>query len=274
MVLIPFLIGIIVMWSILYYNKHNYRITNNSVLCFTGGLGSGKTLTAVKQAIRHHNKMMDIYLIKKLFYTITGKKVDKMILQRPYIYSNIPINHKSYIELNRLHLTLNAHINEGSTVLIDEVGQFASQYDWNKETVKNEFQEFVRFFRHYVNGRLILTDQNSDNIAVGLRRRINIIYNLDDLKKILPIPYFTLVKINITPITVTEDLKTIANTDVNLLDKHYIFMLITKRFYESRCYRKRYDKVPYDNATGHIPNSLYTNNFIDLGDETKNVQAS
>jgi hypothetical protein len=73
---------------------------------------------------------------------------------------------------------------------------------------------------------------------------------------------------------VTEDLKTIANTDVNLLDKHYIFMLITKRFYESRCYRKRYDKVPYDNATGHIPNSLYTNNFIDLGDESKNVQIS
>jgi hypothetical protein len=50
-------------------------------------------------------------------------------------------------------------------------------------------------------------------------------------------------------------------------------MLITKRFYESRCYRKRYDKVSYDNTTGHIPNSLYTN-FIDLGDETKNVQTS
>ena len=280
MVLILFLVAVSIVYAILWFNKHTFKISNNTVLAFTGGLGSGKTLSAVHFTIKSYNRSLDRWIIRKLWLQLLIKlgstKARVNLIEhktkKPFIFSNIPIKSKAYIPLTKEHLTLKTGINEYSVVLIDEVGQFASQYDWNKETVKNEFQEFVRFFRHYINGRLILTDQNSDNIAVGLRRRINVIYNLDDLKKLLPIPYLTLVKINITPITVTEDLKTIANTDVNLLDKHYILMLVTKRFYESRCYRKRYDKVPYDNTTGHVPNSLYTNYFIDLGEEKKNVQ--
>jgi hypothetical protein len=271
MVLILFIvIGII--YIFLYFNKHSFKVSNNTVLAFTGGLGSGKTLSAVSYTIKSYNRAMDRYLIKKLWLSILKKLGNKKALvnlielktKKPYIFSNIPIKSKAYIPLTKEHLTLRTGINEYSTVLIDEVGQFASQYDWNKETVKNEFQEFVRFFRHYINGRLILTDQNSDNIAVGLRRRINVIYNLDNLQKLLPIPYFTLVRIKITPITVTEDIKNIKQTDVGARDEHWLWLLITKKFYESRCYKHRYDRVPYDNVTGSMPNSLYTNEFIEL----------
>ena len=272
MVLILFLVAVSIVYAILWFNKHTFKISNNTVLAFTGGLGSGKTLSAVHFTIKSYNRSLDRWIIRKLWLQLLIKlgstKARVNLIEhktkKPFIFSNIPIKSKAYIPLTKEHLTLKTGINEYSVVLIDEVGQFASQYDWNKETVKNEFQEFVRFFRHYINGRLILTDQNSDNIAVGLRRRINIIYNLDNLQKLLPIPRFTIVRIKITPVTVTEDIKNIKNTDVGARDEHWLWLLITNKYYESRCYKHRYDKVPYDNVTGSMPNSLYTNEFIEL----------
>lgn len=261
------LIVIIAIIYVLYkINQKVYKISNNSVLAFTGGLGSGKTLTAVSVGISKLRKQRLKWWLNQKFAITTNQKLKRLKNKNtpPLIYSNIPLKSKHYVLLTKAHLTLEQSIHEYSIVLIDEIGQFASQYDWDNPLVKNELQEFIRFYRHYIDGTLILTDQNSDNIVVPIRRRINVIYNLNDLVKLLPIPNFTLIRTQITPITMTEGLMTVEKTDVGELEKHYIYMLITKKWYESRMYKHRYDRVPYDNTTGHIPNSLFTNEFIDL----------
>lgn len=266
MVLIWLLVLVGVIYVLYRINQRIYKISNNSVLAFTGGLGSGKTLTAVKVGIRKHQRQKLIWWLKQHIKITQKQKLNALKSKDnpPLIYSNIPIKSKYYVPLTKDHLVLDRKIHEHSIVLIDEVGQFASQYDWENPLVKNELQEFIRFYRHYIDGTLIMTDQNSDNIVVAIRRRINVIYNLNDAVKLLPIPGFTLMRIQITPITVTEGLMTVEKTDVGELQKHYVYWLLTKKWYESRMYKHRYDVVPYEQTQGRVPNSLFTNEFIDL----------
>jgi hypothetical protein len=263
LILLIFIVGLYYLWVI---NKKIYKISNNSVLAFTGGLGSGKSLTAVHTAIKKHKKQYRSWKFNQLIAITPKARVRRMKYKNtpPLIYSNIPIKYKHYVELTKEHLILDTKIHEYSIVLIDEVGQFAGRYDWGNPLVKNELQEFIRFYRHYIDGTLIITDQNSDNIVVDIRRRINVIYNLNDLVKLVPIPYFTLMRIQITPITITEDVMTIEKTDVGELMKHYIYHLVIKKRYESRMYKHRYDHVPYQTTIGSNPDSLYTNKFIEL----------
>lgn len=260
------ILTVLIFYYLWVINKKIYKISNNSVLAFTGGLGSGKSLTAVLTAIKKHKKRYFWWKLNQMIAITPKARVRQMQYKNtpPLIYSNIPIKYKHYVELTKEHLVLEKSIHEYSIVLIDEVGQFAGRYDWGNPLVKNELQEFIRFYRHYIDGTLIITDQNSDNIVVDIRRRINVIYNLNDLVKLVPIPGFTLMRIQITPITITEDVMTIEKTDVGELMKHYIYHFVVKKRYESRMYKHRYDHIPYDPTNGKTPNSLYTNKFIEL----------
>lgn len=266
MVLIPLLIliGALFIWYKIH--KHVYKVSNNSVICFTGGLGSGKTLFGVYYALGRLARRRIQYKWKQRFRKIFNyAKYELYKDSEPLLYSNIPVRSPYYVPLTADHITLDRKINEHSVVFIDELGQVASQHDWNKTKVKVNINEYIRFFRHYIDGSLIVTDQSADEIAVGIRRRINVIYNLNDLVKLIPIPRFTLIRTTITPITVIEDLHTIEKTDVGEAEKHYIYaLLIGKKFYESRTYKHRYDNVTLVPESPHNPPSLYTNDFIEI----------
>jgi hypothetical protein len=267
MVLILFLLligAVFIWWKI---HKHVYKVSNNSVICFTGGLGSGKTLFGVYYALGRVAKRRRQFKWKQRFRKVFNYASYELYKDsEPLLYSNIPINSPYFVELTGDHITLERKINEHSVVFIDELGQVASQHDWNKTKVKVNLNEYIRFFRHYIDGSLIVTDQSADEIAVGIRRRINVIYNLNDLVKLLPIPGFTLIRTTITPITVIEDLQTVEKTDVGELEKHYIYALLIgfRKMYESRTYKHRYDNVTLIPESPSTPPSLYTNEFIEI----------
>lgn len=259
------LIGALYVWYRIH--KHVYKVSNNSVICFTGGLGSGKTLMGVYYALGRLSKRRRQYKFKQFFRKIFKPAYYELYKDsEPLLYSNIPINSPYFVELQAEHITLDRKINEYSVVFIDELGQVASQHDWNKTKVKINLNEYIRFFRHYIDGSLIVTDQSADEIAVGIRRRINVIYNLNDLVKLIPIPGFTLIRTTITPITVIEDLQTVEKTDVGELEKHFIYALLLgrKKMYESRTYKHRYDNVTLIPDIPQTPASLYTNDFIEI----------
>jgi hypothetical protein len=261
------LIGVLYLWWQL--NKRIYKVSNNSVICFTGGLGSGKTLFGVYYALGRLAKRRRSYKIKQ-FFRKRFNYVKYLVYKdsEPLLYSNIPIRSKHYVNLTQEHITLERKINENSVVFLDEIGQVASQHDWNKPLVKGNINEYIRFFRHYIDGSLIVTDQSADEIAVGIRRRINVIYNLNDFVKLLPIPYFTIARTTITPVTIIENLQTVEKTDVGEIDKHFIYaFLIGKPRYASRTYKHRYDHVTLIPENPQYPDSLYTNDFIEIPDK-------
>jgi hypothetical protein len=229
-----FIIAIILSIYFLFVYFSQKKVPNNTVIAFTGGLGSGKTFLGVKYAIKHHKKMRMMYRLG-------------IIKTKPLFYSNIPIRYerKSWaFILEYDHLTLKSRIPEYSTIFIDELGQFASQYDYQNPYVMMYLQEFIRFYRHYTDGKLIITDQTSSNIVVAIRRRINQIYNLHDFKRFFGFWY--IVKVN--EILLTEDIMNIKQTDQD--DEPYFmgylpFKHLKLLNYLNPFYLKKYDSRTY-----------------------------
>lgn len=242
--IILFVILIVILWRI----ASSYRLkTFDTVLAFTGGLGSGKTFLSVQQARRLLRKKR---FKVKLYNTFHPK--DR--LPRPLLYSSIPVRvskEEMAVKLTADHLLLQKQIVLNSVVFIDEVGGFCSQFDY-KATNSAIFDEFVRFFRHYVQGYLIVNDQCSENIVLQVRRRLNTVYNLMGFRTFLGLIYW----LRVRNISVSEEIKTIEeqNTEDNM--KLLIGLLPHFRAYDTHCYHCRYVGVPKALEHVHVTMSM------------------
>lgn len=247
---------IMVMW-LLFTSK---RVPKDTVIALTGGLGTGKTLIGTAVALKSYKKLLWLWILGFL-------KEDKKRVPMPLFYSNIPIKVKmplpirliaktdKYIWTKKLtyeHLTMVDRINEYSVIFIDELGQFADQYSHDNPFVMQYIQTFIRFYRHFIDGRLVITDQSSSNIVVAVRRRLNVIYNLHDFRRRLLYFY----KVSVDPVMISEDMTTFKNASDqdqehfsgHLPFKWFKFLDISRLFsykrYDSRCYSPLYGHVP------------------------------
>jgi hypothetical protein len=262
---------------IFLYNYFKQKhIPNNTVLAFTGALGSGKSFLAVRTGIKYFKRTLRTRALFRLIPLPVLGFGKKYLPEEPQFYSSIPVyigrlwiffgKKRWATQLEEDHLLLNSRIVEYSVVFIDEIGAFASQHDWDSPFVMIKLQEFMRFFRHYVDGLLILTDQSSSNIVVDIRRRINQIYHLSDFRKY----FFMFYKINVSEIHITEDLINMRDADEQ--EQPYFFGFVPMKWmyllpfftkhYDSRCYSINYlaDYADYEN----IWSKLKTNYFIEM----------
>lgn len=239
--LILIAIGIWVAWRIFT----SYRLTTyDTVVAFTGGLGSGKSLMSVEMAIKLLRRQR-----RRVFWkNLLRKKSEK--LPTPLLYSSIPVRvsrKEMATKLTEQHLTLQEKLIRGSVIFIDEIGSFCSQFDYKAKNA-DVFDEFIRFYRHYTKGGFIVcNDQCSENIVLQVRRRINTVYNLMGFRKWFGLFY----TVHVRNISVSEEIKTIE--EQNAEDNTRIlfgFMPIFRR-YDTWCYAPRYDYVPDSEPQRH-----------------------
>jgi len=261
----------------LYYFFTSKKQSKDTVTCFTGGLGSGKTFMAVKTALSWVKMQNLIYLLSfiPLVRFFIGKR------SKAYLYSNFPIivgrrfiffgKPKYSRVLKREHILMTEILPQGCCVCIDEIGQFASQYDYDNPYVMEYLQEFIRFYRHYLGGKLILTDQCSANIVVCLRRRISIIYCLSNFRRVLCILPFYLT--DVQEFSLSEE----QIQSVNVLDretsKERFFGFLQYKWisrhlklfkYDSRCYSIMYMAEKNKTNAPLKWEKLKTNYLIDI----------
>ena len=233
-----------VSWKIISsYRLHTY----DTVLAFTGGLGSGKSFMSVSKA-------RELLARKRFKVKVHNFFHPRDKLPRPLLYSSIPVRvskKEMAIKLTADHLLLQRQIVLNSVVFIDEVGGFCSQFDY-KATNSAIFDEFIRFFRHYVQGYLIVNDQCSENIVLQVRRRLNTVYNLMGFRTFLGLIYW----LRVRNISVSEEIKTIEeqNTEDNM--KLLIGLLPRFRAYDTHCYHCRYVGVPSLVEDVHVSMSM------------------
>lgn len=233
--MIQILFLILIAW-VIWRLWHSYRLnTYDTVLAFTGGLGSGKTFMSVLKARQLLRK-------KRILVAWHNFWHPKDRQPRPLLYSNIPVKvskTEMAVRLTWQHLLLQRKIVLNSVVLIDEVGGFCSQFDYRASN-SEAFDEFVRFFRHYVQGYLIVNDQCSENIVLQVRRRLNTVYNLMGFRTFLGLVYW----LRVRNISVSEEIKTVEEQDTEDNMTLLIGLLPRFRAYDTHCYSVRYDSVP------------------------------
>jgi hypothetical protein len=239
------LISVIVFGAIFVFNwLGQKKMADNTVVMFTGALGSGKSFLAVHKSIVYYKRVMFWRSIIRILFKNYMKDKPLFLSNIPvYIGKSFPIIGKPVWaeKLTWEHIILERRIPEYSVVLIDELGQFASQYDFDNAFVMSNIQEFMRFFRHYIDGRLYITDQSSSNIVVPIRRRINQIYNLSDFKRFFIFFY----KVNVQEVHIMEDLINVNETNSGEQYDYFFGFLPLKLFYTLKLLTKHYDSRCY-----------------------------
>ena len=231
------LIIIPVVLLILWWRTYHLN-TFDTVVAFTGGLGSGKSFLSVDTALRLLRRNRWRVWLHNLF----SRKSKRW--ERPRLYSSIPvrISRKEWAtELTDGHLLLQERITPRSVVFLDEIGGYCSQFDY-KAVNSAAFDEFVRFFRHYTRGGYIVcNDQCSENIVLQVRRRLNTVYNLMTFRKWF---FGRIYTVKVRNISISEEIKTVEEGMTEESYRYLFgFMPFFKR-YDTHCYAGRYEVVP------------------------------
>lgn len=235
-------IVIIALVLLVFWFVKPYIISYDTVLLFTGGLGSGKSLLSSEYALR---------LLKKNRFKVWWHNLMPWNWQkekqyaRPLLYSSIPfrVSRKEWaIQLTPDHLLLQKYIVPRSVCYLDELDSFANQFDFKLDPILNNFNEFCRLYRHYTRGGYLVTNtQASDNCVLQIRRRINTCFNLMQFKKW----FFIFYTVKIRNISLSEELKTVeeGNVEDNMCIKFGILPVFL-RHYDTYCYSDRFVTVP------------------------------
>ena len=246
------LIVLLLLGLILFFILKPYFIKYDTIICFTGGLGSGKSFNSSNVAVNLLKRMrFKIWIYNHLPWNRKRKK------ERPQLYSNIPVR-IGFFENARVlkdeHLLLQERLPEKSIVYIDEIDQFANQLEFRnpnlarlKDGSGGAFDEFCRFFRHYTKGGyLVINTQCSDNIVLNVRRRFNTFFNLFHFRAWgIPLIWPNIIySCKIRNMSLSEDVKVIeeGNTEDNMRNLIGFFPLF--RRYDTYCYSERYATVP------------------------------
>lgn len=257
---------------VLYKYVKSYKLqTNNTILCITGTMGTGKTFVGSAMALKlykRQNLKHKIYKRFPLFRFVCRESVNPA-----HIYSNIPLRLKGKEDkivwsevLTDRHILCLDTLPENCVVFIDELGQFCSQWEFDNPYVMQNVQILVRFFRHFTNGKMIVTDQVSSNIVKPIRDRLGYVYQLNNFSRCLKVlPFYT---VECLPILCIDDGSTSIQANIRdisgdtFLFGYLPYKWMRKKRYESRCYRYLYTK----NAQRHINefDDFYTQYLIDL----------
>lgn len=234
-----------------------YIISYDTVLLFTGGLGSGKSLLSSTYAlILLRKNRFKVWLYNLMPWHWRKKR------PRPMLYSSIPfrISRKEWaLQLTPEHLLLHKRLIDRSVVYLDELDSFANQFDFKNQPILENFNEYMRLFRHYTRGGYMVTNtQASDNCVLQIRRRINTCFNLMHFKKW----FFFFYTVKIRNISLSEELKTIeeGNVEDNMSTKFGV-LPVFMRHYDTYCYSDRYSTVPYEGERMYT--ALKTNVLIE-----------
>lgn len=247
---------ILVTIFILYLIIKPYVIRHDTVALYTGGLGSGKTLVGVTDALRllRRNRL-------KVWWHNLWHKTKK---EKPLLYSSIPIRiskKEMSIDLKTEHILLTERVNEKSVVFIDEVGLFLNSFvtvlsNKNVKTV----EEFATLYRHYTKGGyLVMTTQSTAKCSYVIRYCCNEAYVLSDFNTIPLVHLIYWHKVR--HITLTDDIKTIeeGQSESNA-DWHFGFF--GRRKYDTYAFSERYNTVPQGTIT--TSSTLKRNDFVQI----------
>ena len=241
------IIIIILLVAFFIFRKNMTKPKTDTIICFTGGLGSGKSLLSVKQVKKcvrlQKNKVLKHNIFQFIKHPFNRKNRD-IWSKKIDVFSNIPLRlsfKKWASKLTINHLLLVEKLPPRCVVFIDEVDTIASQFDYKQPNILDNFNEFMRLFRHYtLGGYLVCNTQSSENVNLWIRRRLNNITNLFGCRV-----YFGFIGVvKARTINISEDIKTVIDGNLESDYKNIIFFCNPFfKSYDTYVYCNRYKTV-------------------------------
>lgn len=234
------IIIIVLCVSVGFFYKNLKKIDIDCVYLITGAPKTGKTLLSVSNALR-------LLKIQRLKYYFKKYILFKKNLEKPLLYSNIPLFKVNFVPLTFDMIFRKVRFNYGSVVLIDEVSLLADSMDYSDEEVNTALKEFVKLFGHETKGGYLIVDtQSLKDCHFAFKRCIGSFLYIAKKHKLPFIPWVTL---NVREmVNIDESTINVVNGDVDKVSMSgFMKFRISKRIF------KKYDYCCYSILTDNLP---------------------
>lgn len=242
---------IFLLWFFIFKVKH---LKTPDVYMVDGGVKTGKSLVTVKLAIRQYRKNCIKVAIFNFFRKIVNKfrKVKKAPLERPMLYSNMPLFKVKYNKLTLDILMWKYRIPYKSVCLIDEASLLADSMTGmqrGKLTIdKEKFDEvnetltlFLKLYGHSTHGgSCFYNSQQVIDLHFAFKRCTSTYLFIAKNRKY---PFFCLLDVRELVHDESGDVHNTFTKDVEIDDRP---LFISKRWY------KYYDRFYLDVLTKHL----------------------
>lgn len=216
--LILILIGVVVVY--VYFKLKQLRLNSINMVC--GGVGAGKSITSLYLAIKQNKKEIRLWYIKNAIRKVFKKEH----LEKPLLYSNIPIFNYPYVEItNDLLMRDNVRFNYRSTILLDEASLIACSLDYKAEW-SNNLHEFIKLVRQSTKGGMVfINTQSKNDMHYSFDRSIDsVLY----ITKAFNVPFVRLCWVR--DVTIMDNMQNVFYDDIQE-DNTSRLLIIPKSYY-------------------------------------------
>ena len=269
---------ILIAWFFIFKVKH---LKTPDVFMVDGGVKTGKSLVTVYLAIRQYKKNVRIVYIKNLiikFINLFKKKgFKKKLIERPMLYSNMPLNNVKYNDLTLSIVLREVRIPYKSVCLIDEASLLADSMTGMLTTkekkqrfdyVNEKLTLFIKLYGHFTRGgSLFYNSQQIIDLHFAFKRCTSTYLFIQKNRKF---PFFCLLYVREMVHSEDNDIINNYHEDIDKSDRP---LFIWKKYYK---YYDRYylsaltdnliNQVDY-NVVKYIKNKdMKARNVLTLGD--------
>lgn len=221
----------------------------NSVTLVSGGVKCGKSTFSVYLVLKAYKSRLRAWKIRRFFARMFHLKFD---VERPLIYSNVPLNCE-YYELTLDHLLRRKRFNFGSVVYLQESSFVADSMLIKDCEINKQLQLFIKLFGQETHGGLLVLDTHtiSDN-HFAIKRGLSEYFYIHHLSRL---PFFILA--HCREFTYSDDNTSIINVFNNDTEDCLKKVLIPKRVW------KMFDTYAYSYATDKLPTNNVCRSVLD-----------
>lgn len=246
-------LGVFLLWFFIFKVKH---LNTPDVFLVDGGVKTGKSLVSVMLAVKQYRKNLIRYYIGNLLIRFFNlilklfKKSPKKLIEKPMLYSNMPLYKVKYNYLSLDILSCKVRCPHKSVFLLDEASLIADSLTaLGKTKEQKDIADYINerltiFLKVYVShgshgGTCIYNSQNIVDLHFAFRRNTSTYLYITKKRSF---PFFLLLNCRELVHDEGNDVHNVYDKDVDELDKP---LFIFKRWY--RYYDRYYLDVLFKN---------------------------
>lgn len=161
---------------------------DENIIVYQAPLGCGKTLLTNRYAIKLYKRNLKkvIRENKRRIRYAKLKKLNYELSPLPEFITNLPTFFSKYNYAKKFEIAdfLSRRYPPLSVIFLDEVGSINGFSQNDYKNFSSLYDDAIRYYRQDTKGGyIIMNDQSFYNIVIGIRRRVNVVYSIDQIRK-------------------------------------------------------------------------------------------